>query len=744
LAIAAADMDQLRQGLQAALDTLSSAAPTAAPQDQTPGWVFVFAGHGGQWLGMGRDLFDSEPVFRQMVERVAHCVREVAGWDLLARWFADQTEHSIFADTRYLQPAIFTMQVALTSLLRHYGVQCAAVIGHSLGEIAAAWAAGACELEQACRLVLLRSAIMADAGLEGRMVLVKAPLASWQERIAAAGLDLACINSAEEWVVSGSEAAIAAFSASLQASDTAHFALAGAWPFHSRHCTQAAQRLQAALQDWPDLRFKAGTAAFFSTVSGAQQDPGTLDAAYWADNLRQCVAFAPAVQAARAAGWNHFVEIGSHPVLLHAIKAGVADSVLTAVQRKQAGVASFYHGLAQLYSQGATLDFAAWFDQAGRSLNLPPYPFEKKRYWISAGNGALKPAQASPAATPAATPATTPAAVTAPGPAAEADSTLALALVRRLVQQALHHDGIDDERSFSALGLDSLMAMGLAKDLERTFGKAVVYKDIWLHGTARRLADFIDGRYERRGNPFARSWVTLGGAAAAPVKLLCLHCAGGNPAMFHEWARHLGQQVELLAVQLPGRGDLIEVDTPATLAELVQALLPGLVERLQGCHFHLLGHSLGALLAWELAQALAHSHGLLAQAVWLVGAAAPQTVGSRADFVAMAATNLPGLFPGYSVAMDDAVRQDLIALLLRDLALLDRYRYQHSKPLALPLLHFCAGDDTVLDHAMQQGWRELSADYRQIQVAGDHISMLHSHALLAQLQAHLGAAPQAI
>lgn len=360
-----------------------------------PGLAFVYSGMGPQWWGMGRQLYADEPVFASALDTALAVFERQAGWSLRDALFADEAL-SRMAETEVAQPANFALQVALTELLASWGLRPAAVVGHSAGEPAAAYAAGVLDLDAATRVVLARSRWQQTTSGQGRMLAVGlgADAALAQIAALAAGapgldgsLSLAAVNSATAVTVVGSEPAIVALQARLDAQGVFARALQVQVPYHSVFMAPLREPLLAELAG---LQPRLAQVPLFSTVTGGRIDGSEMDADYWYRNVRQPVAFLAALREMLAAGVGRWVEIGPHPVLASSLKetaqAGTAGPapVLHTLRRDQPEVLQMRRVLAELYVGGAPLDWCA-LQGAGQWARLPTYPWRDARHWNESG-----------------------------------------------------------------------------------------------------------------------------------------------------------------------------------------------------------------------------------------------------------------------------------------------------------------------------------------------------------------------
>jgi acyl transferase domain-containing protein/acyl carrier protein len=345
------------------------------------GVVFAFSGQGPQWRGMGRQLLAEEPVFREAVERCDDLLAPHLGGSILERV---EKEEDALDHTDAAQPALFALQVGLAALWRSWGVTPAAVVGHSVGEVAAAYAAGVLSLEEAARVVALRGRSMEPAKGQGRMAAVELPEA--EARAALEGLEgrvwVAAVNGPAATVLAGEPAALEEAIARLKGA-TCRF-LRVDYAFHGPNMEPFGQELEAALAG---LRPRPAAVPLASTVTGAWTDGPDLDAAYWRRNVREPVLFARAAGTLVEAGHDLFLEIGPHPVLSVAISQaldaqGREGTVLASLRRGRDERETMLEALGALYTLGFPIDWRGVFPNGGRLVPLPTYPFQRQRYWF--------------------------------------------------------------------------------------------------------------------------------------------------------------------------------------------------------------------------------------------------------------------------------------------------------------------------------------------------------------------------
>ncbi len=343
--------------------------------------VFVFPGQGSQWPGMAAGLLDASPVFR---DRLAECEAALAAhtdWSL-----RDAVRNGTGLDrVEVVQPALFAVMVALAELWKSFGVRPDAVVGHSQGEIAAACVAGVLSLEDAARVVAVRSRALRELSGTGAMASVGLPAAGeWLP----AGVEIAAVNGPSSVVVSGAPDAVRALVARCEADGVRARMVPVDYASHCAHVEPLRDGLLAALGE---VRPSAGDVPLYSTVTGRVLDGGELDASYWFGNLREPVRFEEATRALLADGHGAFVECSPHPVLTYGIEQTADDAghalVTGSLRRDEGGAEDFLRSVAQAFVKGLTVDWTAAFDEA-RTVELPTYPFQRRRYWLSGASEA--------------------------------------------------------------------------------------------------------------------------------------------------------------------------------------------------------------------------------------------------------------------------------------------------------------------------------------------------------------------
>jgi myxalamid-type polyketide synthase MxaC len=351
--------------------------------------VYVFCGQGPQWRGMGRELLREEPAFKEAVARCDEEIRTLAGWSPLDELAAGDNG-SRLDQTEFAQPVLFTLQVGLAALWASWGVTPSAVVGHSVGEVAAAYVAGALTLADAIRIVVHRGRIMQQAMGRGKMAVVELPVREIDRAVApyAGRISIAAVNAPSSTVVSGEPSAIDELVRSLSERQVLVRPIPVNYAFHSYQMEPCVRELTAALAG---LSPGALRVPMFSTVTGRVCSGPDLDAAYWGRNVGQRVRFADAIGGLAAGDPKAFLEIGPHPVLTSVIAQCLGErtphSIHHSLLRNSPERTSMLSALGGLYAAGCEVEWSPLFSASARCAQLPSYPWQRERYWIPSGRG---------------------------------------------------------------------------------------------------------------------------------------------------------------------------------------------------------------------------------------------------------------------------------------------------------------------------------------------------------------------
>lgn len=347
-----------------------------------PRIALVFPGQGGQWTAMGSGLFRREPVFRDALTRCDRALRPWTGWSVVEeiQGFSAAAQ----GDIDRVQPTLFALMIALTELWRSWGVEPGAVVGHSMGEVAAAVVCGALCLDDGAAVIANRSRLMKAAAGRGQMAMTALTFDQATDFIRPfhGSISIAASNSPVSTVLAGDADAMEDAIATLE---TREIFCRRVQVEVASHCAQMDPIASELERSVDGIAPRQATIPFYSTSTGLIEDGSRLGASYWGRNLREPVLFAGAVQQLLGDGFHSFIEINAHPVLLRAIEecakhAGNEIVALGSLRRGKDELAEMLGSLGRLYVRGVPVRFRHLYPR-GECLRLPAYPWQRERYW---------------------------------------------------------------------------------------------------------------------------------------------------------------------------------------------------------------------------------------------------------------------------------------------------------------------------------------------------------------------------
>ncbi|MFF3488524.1 SDR family NAD(P)-dependent oxidoreductase [Streptomyces sp. NPDC002701] len=383
-----ADRGELLAALAAAAGDEAGSAVVSGVARPVGRTVFVFPGQGAQWAAMGRELWETSPVFAEELRACARALEPYVSWPLVDTVCGGPRAADL-EDVAVVQPVLFAVMVSLAKVWRSLGVTPEAVIGHSQGEIAAACVAGVLTLDDAARIVAVRSRLLATAAGEGSMAAVLLPedrvrelLDRWDGRVG-----IAAVNGPNSTTVSGETPAVRELVAACEAAGARARMVKSSVPGHS----SLMDRFDGPLQEELGRITPApSTVAVYSTVTGDLIDPARLDTAYWFRNLREPVRFEAAVRRlVEQEPHATVVEVSPHPLLTMTVQEmfdaapGATGFAVGSLRRDEGGLARLYRSAAEAFVAGASVSwenaFPGW---DGRRAELPTYAFQRQRLWL--------------------------------------------------------------------------------------------------------------------------------------------------------------------------------------------------------------------------------------------------------------------------------------------------------------------------------------------------------------------------
>ncbi|MEU8151960.1 type I polyketide synthase, partial [Nonomuraea sp. NPDC048901] len=373
-----------REGLRA-LASGRSAAGLIVGRSTGGRTAFVFPGQGSQWPGMARELLRTSPEFRDHVHACAAALAPHADWSLIDV-LEERPGAASLDRVEVVQPVLFTMMTGLAQVWQAHGISPDAVAGHSQGEIAAAYVAGALTLPDAVRIVALRARALIALTGKGGMLSVLRPADEVAVYLGGYGgaADIAAVNGAASTVVSGTPEALDDLEARLTADGARARRIPVDYASHSRQIDTVEPGIRSALAGIVPMAAKV---AFYSTVTGDRIDTSLLTPEYWYDNLRRPVRFHEAIRALLRDGHDLFVESSPHPVLTVGIEDEEGVTVTGTLRRDRGGWAQLQESFGIAHSLGRQVAWPVTAADPAYQVELPTYAFQRRRYWLNAPAG---------------------------------------------------------------------------------------------------------------------------------------------------------------------------------------------------------------------------------------------------------------------------------------------------------------------------------------------------------------------
>lgn len=355
------------------------------------GITFIYTGMGAQWWKMGRVIMQAEKVFMNELQRCDKEFFKYSGWSLIEELLKSEDE-SKMSQTYISQPTNFALQVALTALWKSKGVCPDVIVGHSAGEVAAFYCAGAMSFEDAVKVIYYRSNLQQKLTGKGKMLAISMDADDAREYVKGfLDIDIVAINSNSGITLAGEEAELNKIAIDLEEKNVFHKFLFVNVPFHSHYMEEIKTEFESGVKG---IKLNKPQCRLYSTVYGREISKAE-DISYWWFNIRQTVLFASAINEVIKDGYDTFVEIGPHPALTNYVNELAGDAkvdihTFSSLNRKVNDIENYYSALAGLFACGAINDLSAIYSETGNYVKLPFYPWQREKYWLEDKNAQRK------------------------------------------------------------------------------------------------------------------------------------------------------------------------------------------------------------------------------------------------------------------------------------------------------------------------------------------------------------------
>ncbi|MDJ0661417.1 MAG: beta-ketoacyl synthase N-terminal-like domain-containing protein [Crocosphaera sp.] len=743
LAMVAPSSEDLQQQLATLIDhPEEEVIRGVAPRRQQPNMAFMFTGQGSQFVGMGQQLYETSSCYRQIIDECDRLLQPYLKTSLLSVLY-EKTDKNLLDQTLYTQPALFSLEYALGKLWQSWGINPVAMMGHSVGEYVAACLAGVFSLEDGLKLIAHRARLMQALPENGAMVAVFIPEDQAQALIEPYGetIALAAINGPNSVVISGERHSIQELTTLFEGQGIQFKALQVSHAFHSPLMKPMLAEFEQVAQQ---ITYHPPTIPIISNLTGEIATDDIASPDYWCRHILQPVNFLAGMQTLAAQQYDGFMEIGPKPILLGMGRRCLPEEQglwLPSLRPGYADWQTLLESLGSLYVKGGAINWDNFYQdvQVGM-VSVPTYPFQRQRYWLHISD---KPTYVQSSVTPKLQEAT-PSKIeqnrlrdTLKQTSEQSQQkALVTAYVEKKVLKVLKlssSEPIDSETPLSTLGFDSLMLIELKnlmeKELNITFSAKKLLNTITPAKLTKELLAQLTQETEQSTSTEEEkphNWLELyQPQPQADYRLFCLHHLGGNASLFQSWSTELLPKFAVFPLQIPREFNDVKKQEQNQFADTIERLAQVITPYLDK-PFAIYGHSMGAIMGFELAHKIRQKQGQTPCHLFISSAFAPQDVKKGFEQQKLSLEEILNLSEIPQDLRDDSsIMEEITAIFQADLQLLKSYVYTENPPLDCPISAFGGQADSLIKREDLLSWVEQTRiGFRLMMFPGNHMFLM--------------------